>query len=84
MEAAVAMLHDVVYLMSRADDVHQESVLFKFAARARPVFTKAFPTTPYLLVYCEPVQVIMSHLQNEKGQLSAQSGIATTAAMTMD
>jgi hypothetical protein len=67
METAVAMLRDVVYLMSRTDDVQQERVFFKFqaaAARALPVFTKAFPTTPYLFVYREPVQVIMSHLQN--------------------
>jgi hypothetical protein len=67
METAVATLRDVVYLMSRTDDLHQERVFFKFqaaAARALPVFTKAFPNTPYLFVYREPVQVIMSHLQN--------------------
>jgi hypothetical protein len=66
LETAASLLQHVIYLMSRTDDVHQERVFFKIqsaGSRNLPVFLKAFPTTPYLFVYRDPVQVIMSHLK---------------------
>lgn len=63
---AAAVLQDVVYLMSRTDNLQEERVFFKIqsaGSRNLPVFTKAFPNTPYLFVYREPVQVMMSHLK---------------------
>jgi hypothetical protein len=66
LETAATLLQDVIYLMSRTDNVHQERVFFKIqsaGSRNLPVFLKAFPKTPYLFVYRDPVQVIMSHLK---------------------
>jgi hypothetical protein len=66
MATAAAVLQDVIYLMSRTDDMNEDRVFFKIqsaGSRNLPVFTKAFPNTPYLFVYREPVQVIMSHLK---------------------
>jgi hypothetical protein len=66
MATAAAVLQDVIYLMSRTDNLQEERVFFKIqsaGSRNLPVFTKAFPDTPYLFVYREPVQVMMSHLK---------------------
>jgi len=62
---AAAVLRDVVYLMSRSDDAREERVFFKIQSagtRNLDVFQTAFPETPYLFVYRDPVQVMMSHL----------------------
>jgi hypothetical protein len=66
-ETAAAILQDVVYLMSRSNDATETRVFFKIPSagtRNIDVFTHAFPTTPYLFVYREPVQVIMSHFKD--------------------
>ena len=66
---AAAVLRDVVYLMSRSDDAREERVFFKIQSagtRNLDVFQQAFPDTPYLFVYRDPVQVMMSHLKQSK------------------
>jgi hypothetical protein len=66
METAAAVLRDVMYLMARSNDAHEERVFFKIQSvgtRSLAVFTMAFPTTPWLFVYREPVQVMMSQLR---------------------
>ena len=65
-DQAALIFRDVVYMMSRSDDALEERVFFKIqsvGSRNIQVFQKAFPTTPYLFVYRDPVQVMMSHLK---------------------
>jgi hypothetical protein len=57
-----------MYLMSRTDDPAEEHTFFKIQSigtRFIEVFAEAFPTTPYLFVYRDPVQVMMSHLDHD-------------------
>jgi hypothetical protein len=64
-ETAAAIFKDVIYLMRRSDDRKEERVFFKFqsaGSRNIEVFQTAFPDTPYLFVYRDPVQVMMSQL----------------------
>jgi hypothetical protein len=79
-DTVAAVLQDVVYLMSRTDDVNEECVFFKIqsaVSRNLPVFTKAFPNTPYLFVYREPVQVMMSHLKQGIGRRKTLCDVST-------
>jgi hypothetical protein len=62
---AATILKDVIYLMSRSNDWQEERVFFKFQSigtRSIRVFQQAFPTTPWMFVYRDPVQVMMSYL----------------------
>lgn len=71
-EQAATILQDVLYLMSRSKNPHETRVFFKIQSvgtRRMDVFRHAFPTTPFLFVYRDPVQVIMSHIA--KGYRSA-------------
>jgi len=64
-ETAAALLRDVVYLMSRTDDDLEERVFFKIQSIGSlniPVFQTAFPNTPWIYVFRDPVQVMMSHI----------------------
>ena len=64
---AASILKDVMYLMSRTNrPSEEERVFFKIqsiGSRHLKTFTTAFPHTPYLMVYRDPVQVMMSHLK---------------------
>jgi hypothetical protein len=67
---AATILKDVIYLMSRSDDLQEERVFFKFQSigtRSIKVFQQAFPTTPWMFVYRDPVQVMMSYLSEGDG-----------------
>lgn len=62
---AATILKDVIYLMSRSNDLQEERVFFKFqsiGARSMSVFQEAYPTVPWIFVYRDPVQVMMSYL----------------------
>jgi hypothetical protein len=62
---AAEILKHVIYLMSRSNDFQEERVFFKIQSigtRSLNVFQQAFPTTPWIFVYRDPVQVMMSHL----------------------
>jgi len=64
---AAAVLRDVIYMMSRTDDPSEEHLFFKIQSigtRFVEVFAEAFPRTPYIFVYRDPVQVMMSHLDH--------------------
>ena len=64
---AAALLRDVMYMMGRTDDPSEEHLFFKIQSigtRFIDVFTEAFPETPYIFVYRDPVQVMMSHLDH--------------------
>ena len=66
-QQAAKVLQDVMYLMSRTNDPMEERVFFKMQSvttRNLAVFQEAFPDTPWLFVYREPVQVMMSHMKD--------------------
>jgi hypothetical protein len=53
--------------MSRTNDPLEERVFFKMQSATThnlQVFQEAFPDTPWLFVYRDPVQVMMSHIQD--------------------
>eukprot|EP00541_Cyclophora_tenuis_P006483 CAMPEP_0116579654 /NCGR_PEP_ID=MMETSP0397-20121206/22368_1 /TAXON_ID=216820 /ORGANISM="Cyclophora tenuis, Strain ECT3854" /LENGTH=252 /DNA_ID=CAMNT_0004109151 /DNA_START=95 /DNA_END=853 /DNA_ORIENTATION=- len=63
---AAELLRDVMYLMSRTDSEQEKFVFFKIqsiGSRQIEVFQRAFPTVPWMFVYREPVQVMMSQLE---------------------
>jgi len=63
---AASILQDVVMLMSRTKVSTKRRVFFKIQSigtLSLPVFTAAFPTTPWIFVYRDPTEVLMSHLE---------------------
>ena len=58
------ILKDVVFFMGRTDDPAEERFFFKIQSagtKELSTFRRAFPETPWLFVYRDPVQVMMSH-----------------------
>lgn len=67
-EQAASILKDTIYLMSRTDDPREERVFFKFqsiTSKRIPIFQMAFPKVPWMYIYRDPVQVMMSHVKDE-------------------
>ncbi|OEU19846.1 hypothetical protein FRACYDRAFT_235907 [Fragilariopsis cylindrus CCMP1102] len=67
-EQAASVLRDVIYLMSRTDDQREERVFFKFqsiTSKKISTFQMAFPHVPWMYVYRDPVQVMMSHVKDD-------------------
>lgn len=64
---AVELFQDVVYLMGRtADPTGEKKLFFKIQSMATKyisVAVEAFPDTPWVFVYRDPVQVMMSQFQ---------------------
>jgi len=63
--AAATVLQDVVYLMSRTTTVQKRRVFFKIQSigtLSLPVVRRAFEKTPWVFVYRNPTEVLMSHL----------------------
>lgn len=72
-DQAIQLLQDVIYLMSRSNDEQERDTFFKIQSigtKSIHVFRKAFPKTPWIFIFREPVQVMMSHLKR-KGTRSA-------------
>jgi hypothetical protein len=64
-EASANLLRDVIYMMGRSNDPNEENLFFKFQSittRNMDTFRKAFPETPWIYLYREPVEVMMSQL----------------------
>mmetsp|Transcript_5689 Transcript_5689/g.10042 ORF Transcript_5689/g.10042 Transcript_5689/m.10042 type:complete len:457 (-) Transcript_5689:43-1413(-) len=64
-EAAASLMKDVIYMMSRSNDPKEERLFFKFqsiTSRTMGTFRMAFPTTPWIFLYRDPVEVMMSQL----------------------
>ena len=62
-EAAATILKDVVYLMSRSSDPKEKRLFFKIQSIGSTymnMFLEAFPEIPYLFVYRDPTQVMVS------------------------
>ena len=60
LEQAAQVLRDVIFLMGRSDDAQEERFFFKIQSAGTlslEVFRKAFPNTPWIFVYRDPVQV---------------------------
>ncbi len=65
MAGAANLLKDVIYMMGRSNDPKEENLFFKFQSattRTMDTFRTAFPSTPWIFLYREPVQVMMSQL----------------------
>ena len=64
-EGAANVLRDVIYIMGRSNDPNEENLFFKFQStttRTMQIFRTAFPTTPWIFLYREPIEVMQSHL----------------------
>ena len=64
-EAGANLLRDIIYMMGRSNDPNEENLFFKFQSittRNMDTFRKAFPETPWIYLYREPVEVMMSQL----------------------
>jgi len=62
---AAELLRDVIYLMGRTNDPNEQHLFFKIQSigtKAIHVFLEAFPDVPWIFVYREPVQIMMSQL----------------------
>ena len=73
-EQAVELLKDTVYLMSRTDDQKEERVFFKFQSATSTrisIFQAAFPEVPWMYIYRDPVQVMMSHVKDDPSMVSS-------------
>lgn len=63
---AAQILSDTMYLMARSNDAREKRVYFKIqsiGSRNIEVFQNAYPRTPWIFVYRDPVQVMMSQLK---------------------
>ena len=63
-----AVLRDVIYLMSRSHNPKEQHVFFKFQSvgvRSIHVFTRVFRTTPWIFVYRDTIEILMSHLKSK-------------------
>lgn len=59
-----ALFRDVLYLMGRTNDLNEEHLFFKFQSMSSlyiDIVQLAFPDVPWVFVYRDPVQVMMSH-----------------------
>ena len=66
--SAVQLLRDAIYMMGRTNDANEKRLFFKIQSigtKSIPAFSKAFPTTPWIFLHRDPVQVMMSHLKTE-------------------
>lgn len=64
---AAELFQDVVYIMGRTRDPHETGLFFKIqslGSKYADVATEAFPNTPWIFVYRDPVQIMMSQMRN--------------------
>ena len=69
MEMAANIFRDVVYLMGRTNSPKEKHLFFKVSSagtKRMRVMREALPFTPWIFVYRNPVQTMMSHLDPEK------------------
>eukprot|EP00956_Cyclotella_meneghiniana_P008223 scaffold10954_cov74-Cyclotella_meneghiniana.AAC.2 len=68
-EAAANLFRDVVYLMGRTNSPKEKHMFFKVSSagtKRMKLMREAFPSTPWIFVYRNPVQTMMSHLDPSK------------------
>jgi hypothetical protein len=64
-QASANLLKDIIYLMGRSNDPKEQNLFFKFQSvttRNLESFRLAFPTTPWVFMYRNPIEVMMSQL----------------------
>jgi len=69
MDANIQLLRDVVYLMGRTSSAEENQLFFKVSSvgsKRIHFMQKAFPNVPWIFVYRDPVQTMMSHLDPAK------------------
>jgi hypothetical protein len=69
MEMAANFFRDLVYLMGRTNSPAEKHLFFKVSSagtKRMKVMREAFPNTPWIFVYRNPVQTMMSHLDPSK------------------
>ena len=78
MDSSVELFRDVVYMMGRTSSPKETHMFFKLASNGSKridVVEKAFPSVPWIFVYRDPVQTMMSHLEPTKmTEKNAQGG----------
>ena len=68
-EAAANLFRDVVYLMGRTNSPKEKHMFFKVSSagtKRMKVMRDALPSAPWIFVYRDPVQTMMSHLDPSK------------------
>lgn len=61
----IQLLQDVIYVLSRTNDPYETHVFYKIQSVGStniPIFREAFPNVPFIFLYRDPIQVLMSHL----------------------
>lgn len=69
MDMAANLFRDLVYLMGRTNSPEEKHLFFKVSSagtKRMKVMREAFPNTPWIFVYRNPVQTMMSHLDPSK------------------
>lgn len=72
-QTAAQAVRDVIFLMSRSNDLGETHVFFKIqsvGSRALTSFTTAFPAVPWIFVFRDSVEVLMSYFKD--GEDSSQ------------
>ncbi len=62
----VALLRDVIYVMGRTNNGEEEKLFFKFQSITTKFIDsilKAFPSTPWVFIYRNPIEVMMSQFK---------------------
>jgi len=65
---AIRMVQDTLFLMGRTSDMIEERLFFKIqsiGSKSIDIFRKAFPSSPFIYVFRDPVQVMRSHLKGQ-------------------
>lgn len=72
----MGILRDVMYIMMRSDDPQEERAFIKFPSYTTlhlDLFRQAFPHTPWMFVYRDPVQVMMSYFKHDPSLRTSSS-----------
>jgi len=68
-ETAAKLFQNVVYMMGRTNDAEKKYLFFKIQSigtRYMKVLEHAFPDTPWIFIYREPIEVLVSHMHESK------------------
>ena len=68
-EAHIQLLRDVVAIMGRTNSPQERNMFYKVSSigsKRISLFQKAFPDVPWIFIFRDPVQTMMSHLDPSK------------------
>lgn len=81
----VPLLQDVLYMLGRTNDPAERHVFYKIqsvGSNSIPTFREAFPKTPFIFLYRDPIQVLMSHLDISSSNKPSKSHILNRKNIT--